>query len=190
MVESVLVALAGAAAGCVFAWMELKGLIALLPQFTFPDEADIRMNTPVLLATLAAALLTALLFGLAPALGRGPAGFERSVEDHRTRQQRIPAGTLAQRADRQRSGAVAGAAGGRGPVDAQLFPAAQRGSRLPPGEGAELRKSSLPAKQYATPEQQIRFLRDLLPRLQRFAGRYRGGRRSRLSSLRWNQYGF
>ena len=91
MVESVLVALAGAAAGCLFAWVELKGLIALLPQFTFPDEADIRMNTPVLLATLAAALLTSLLFGLAPALGaarrdlnealkttgRGNSGFRR-----------------------------------------------------------------------------------------------------------------
>ena len=69
MVESVLVALAGATAGCAFAWLELKGLIALLPAFTFPDEADISMNTPVLLATLGAALLTALLFGLAPALG-------------------------------------------------------------------------------------------------------------------------
>src|SRR5258708_8628008 len=69
MVESVLVALAGAAAGCAFAWLELKGLIALLPAFTFPDEADISINTPVLLATLAAALLTALLFGLAPAVG-------------------------------------------------------------------------------------------------------------------------
>ena len=36
MVESVLVALAGATAGCFFAWIELKGLIAFLPQFTFP----------------------------------------------------------------------------------------------------------------------------------------------------------
>jgi predicted permease len=91
MAESILVALAGAVAGCAFAWLELKGLIALLPQFTFPDEADIRMNTPVLLATLGAALLTALLFGLAPALGaarrdlnealkttgRGNSGFRR-----------------------------------------------------------------------------------------------------------------
>jgi len=69
----------------------LKGLVALLPQFTFPDEADIRLNMPVLLATLAAALATALLFGLAPALsatrrdlnealkttGRGNSAFRR-----------------------------------------------------------------------------------------------------------------
>jgi putative ABC transport system permease protein len=68
LVESVIVALAGAAVGCACAWAELKGLIALLPQFTFPDEADIRLNTPVLVATLGAALLTAILFGLAPAL--------------------------------------------------------------------------------------------------------------------------
>ena len=53
IVESALLALAGAAVGCLFALAELRGLIALLPQFTFPDEAVIRENTPVLLATLA-----------------------------------------------------------------------------------------------------------------------------------------
>jgi putative ABC transport system permease protein len=68
IVESTLLALTGAAVGCLFALAELKGLIAVLPQFTFPDEAVIRENTPVLLATVATALLTALIFGLAPAL--------------------------------------------------------------------------------------------------------------------------
>jgi len=68
IVESALLALAGAAVGCLFALAELRGLIALLPQFTFPDEAVIRENTPVLLATLAIAMLTAVIFGLAPAL--------------------------------------------------------------------------------------------------------------------------
>jgi putative ABC transport system permease protein len=68
IVESVLLALAGAAVGCLFAWAGLKGLIALLPQFTFPDEAVINENTPVLLATMGTAILTAVIFGLAPAL--------------------------------------------------------------------------------------------------------------------------
>ena len=68
IVESALLALAGAAVGRLFALAELRGLITLLPQFTFPDEAVIRENTPVLLATLAIAMLTAVIFGLAPAL--------------------------------------------------------------------------------------------------------------------------
>ena len=68
IVESALLALTGAAVGCLFALAELKGLAALLPQFTFPDEAVISENTPVLLATVATAMLTAVIFGLAPAL--------------------------------------------------------------------------------------------------------------------------
>ena len=62
---------------------------------------------------------------------------ERGVEDHRTRQQRIPAGAFAQCIDRQRSGALAGAAGWSRPADAQLFPSAKRGFGLPPGESAD-----------------------------------------------------
>ena len=68
IVESGLLALTGAAVGCLFALAELKGLGAILPQLTFPDEAVMSENTPVLLATVATALLTALIFGLAPAL--------------------------------------------------------------------------------------------------------------------------
>jgi ABC-type antimicrobial peptide transport system permease subunit len=69
MVESMMLALLGAAAGSLFAAAGLKGLIAMLPQFTFPDEAVIGLNRPVLLATVATAVLTALIFGLIPALG-------------------------------------------------------------------------------------------------------------------------
>jgi predicted permease len=68
LVESVILAFAGAAVGCLFASACLSGLLALLPIWTFPDEADINVNTPVLLATIVIAMLTGILFGLAPAL--------------------------------------------------------------------------------------------------------------------------
>lgn len=91
MVESLLLAFTGAAVGCGFALVGLKGLVSMIPQFTFPDEVDIRLNLPVLAATLGAAIPTALLFGLVPALGasqrdlseplktsgRGNSGFRR-----------------------------------------------------------------------------------------------------------------
>ncbi|MGI9071713.1 MAG: ABC transporter permease [Bryobacteraceae bacterium] len=91
MTESVLLALIGAATGCLFAWGGLKILIAALPKFTFPDEADIHLNLRVLAATVIVAIATALIFGLAPALGsftrnlseplkaggRGNSGFRR-----------------------------------------------------------------------------------------------------------------
>ncbi len=68
LVESLLLALSGAAAGCFLAWAGLKGLNASLPMWMFPDEAVISENTPVMLATVAVAMMTGILFGLVPAL--------------------------------------------------------------------------------------------------------------------------
>ena len=77
LIESTLLALLGAAFGCLFAWLGLKALVAALPAFTFPDEAAISLNLRVLALTIVVALLTALLFGLVPALG----SFARNLID-------------------------------------------------------------------------------------------------------------
>ena len=68
LVESLLLAFGGALLGTLLAWGGLKFLVALIPQDTIPAEAVIRLNIPVLLFTLGVAMLTALLFGLVPAL--------------------------------------------------------------------------------------------------------------------------
>ncbi len=68
LVESLILALGGAVIGALLAWGGLKFLVALMPQDIIPAEAVIRLNTPVLLFTLGVAILTALIFGLAPAL--------------------------------------------------------------------------------------------------------------------------
>ncbi len=68
LVESLLLALAGALVGALFSYAGIKGLVALLPEGLIPREAQIRLNTPVLLFSLGAAICTAVLFGLAPAL--------------------------------------------------------------------------------------------------------------------------
>src|SRR5437763_6779409 len=68
LVESLLLALGGAVLGALLAWGGLKALVALIPAQIIPAEAVIRVNTPVLLFTLCVAVLTALVFGLAPAL--------------------------------------------------------------------------------------------------------------------------
>ena len=68
LVESLILAIGGAAVGTLMAWGGLKSLVALMPQNIIPAEAVIRLNTPVLLFTLGVAVLTALVFGLVPAL--------------------------------------------------------------------------------------------------------------------------
>jgi len=68
LVESFLLALSGTILGALMAWGGLKALVALMPQQIIPAEAVIRLNLPVLAFTLAVAVLTAIIFGLAPAL--------------------------------------------------------------------------------------------------------------------------
>src|SRR5712664_2542995 len=68
LVESFLLAVSGAVLGAVMAWGGLKALVALMPQQIIPAEAVIRLNLPVLAFTLAVAVFTAIIFGLAPAL--------------------------------------------------------------------------------------------------------------------------
>ena len=68
LIESLLLAIGGAALGCLFAYAGIKGLVQLIPQGMIPQEAMIRLNVPVLLFSLAVSVVTALLFGLVPAL--------------------------------------------------------------------------------------------------------------------------
>lgn len=65
--ESVVLALAGGALGIALGYGMLQGLIAAMPPNTLPTEADLRLNLPILLFTLAATTLAGLLAGSAPA---------------------------------------------------------------------------------------------------------------------------
>jgi predicted permease len=68
LVESLILGLSGGALGILLAWGGLKSLVALMPQNIIPAEASIRLNVTILLFTLAVSVLTALVFGLVPAL--------------------------------------------------------------------------------------------------------------------------
>lgn len=68
LAESLVLAVVGGAAGALLAWVGLRGIIAMVPPNTIPDEAEIALNVPVLLFTLGVSIAAAVLFGLAPAL--------------------------------------------------------------------------------------------------------------------------
>ena len=83
IVESLVLAMAGAALGIFLAWGGLKALVAALPPRVIPSESVIELNAPVLTVTLGIAVLTALICGLAPALAIVSAGPERSAARQR-----------------------------------------------------------------------------------------------------------
>jgi putative ABC transport system permease protein len=68
LIESLWLAVGGALVGCLFAYGGIKLVVSLTPDGLIPREAVISLNVPVLVFSLAIAMLTALLFGLAPAM--------------------------------------------------------------------------------------------------------------------------
>jgi len=68
LTESLLLSLTGAALGVMLAYKLVDVIVTYLPQYSFPHEAAIRINLPVLLFSVLIAVTTGILFGLWPAL--------------------------------------------------------------------------------------------------------------------------
>ena len=68
LVESLLLAVLGAAVGCGFSYLGLPALVRAIPEGLFPREAVISLNTKVLAFSLLVALVTSVVCGLVPAL--------------------------------------------------------------------------------------------------------------------------
>jgi putative ABC transport system permease protein len=68
LVESLVLAIGGATLGVLVAWGGLKVIVAAMPQNFIPAESVIELNAPVMAFTFVVGVLTALIFGLAPAL--------------------------------------------------------------------------------------------------------------------------
>jgi putative ABC transport system permease protein len=68
LTESLMLALAGAGLGVVLAYRSLGWIVASLPEYSYPHEANFHVNVPVLLFSVGLALFTGIFFGLFPAL--------------------------------------------------------------------------------------------------------------------------
>jgi len=68
LTESLLLSLIGAGLGVVLAYRTLGFIVARLPEYSFPHEADFHVNLPVLLFSVSLAVLSGVLFGVFPAL--------------------------------------------------------------------------------------------------------------------------
>lgn len=170
LLESFLLALGGAALGCLFSYGGIKGLVTLIPNGMIPQEAVIRLNVPALLFSLAAAAFTAVLFGLAPSLqsvgrnlteplkesGRGVSGgFRRG----RLRNTLVIVEVALSLVLLTGAGLLMRTLVALQTVDLGLNPENILTARLP-----------LPRGQYSTAEEKQRFFRQLLQRVQALPG--------------------
>ncbi len=80
LAESLLLALAGGAGGLVLALLGERALLALHPA-TLPRVQEMGLDVGVLAFTLALSVVTALIFGLAPAFGASRPDLNRALKD-------------------------------------------------------------------------------------------------------------
>jgi predicted permease len=67
LTESLTLSVLGGAVGVLLALGMIKAFVVLMPRYTLPSEADVRISLPVLLFTFAATVLAGILFGCVPA---------------------------------------------------------------------------------------------------------------------------
>jgi len=79
LTESALVGMAAAALGLPLAWVSVRVLVAA--EVSLPLLKRVSVNGPVLSFTVAAAMLTTILFGLAPALAAARTGLAENLKE-------------------------------------------------------------------------------------------------------------
>ena len=85
LTEALLLALIGAGLGIVLAYQLLGFIVARLPEYSFPHEADFHVNLPVLAFSVGLALVSGALFGVFPALDSARKEINRLVQAGSTR---------------------------------------------------------------------------------------------------------
>ncbi len=81
LTESVLIAAIGGAAGLLFAWLLIRAVPIVVPVTVIPSAAPIELSQLVVFYTIGIALLTGILFGLAPALSLTRPNVQETLKD-------------------------------------------------------------------------------------------------------------
>jgi predicted permease len=102
LTESLLLAVTGAALGAVLAQRAVAYLVARLPEYSFPHEADFRLNIPTLLFAVGVAIVSGVFFGIFPAFDSG----RREINEAMQTGLRTVAGSI--RGKRVHTGLIAG----------------------------------------------------------------------------------
>ncbi len=79
--ESLVLALFGGAVGVGLASGLMRAILAIMPTFILPSEAEVRLNLPVLVFTLGACVIAGVLFGCAPAWQAARANMNETLKE-------------------------------------------------------------------------------------------------------------
>ena len=119
LLESLMLGIGGALLGMAFGWAGVRGLLAAIP-VTLPSWLRVEVDGPILVFSMAVGVVTAVVFGVGPALSGTPNGPEQRFAVGGTGDHPI-GGPLV--AGRGRDRAVGDAADWRRPVDADVHAA-------------------------------------------------------------------
>jgi putative ABC transport system permease protein len=81
LTESVVLAASGGILGVALAYGSLAALLLIIPPDLIPAESEITLNRQVLIFTLAVSMLSAIVFGLAPALQTAKTGIITALRE-------------------------------------------------------------------------------------------------------------
>jgi putative ABC transport system permease protein len=81
LLENVVLALCGGVAGAGVGYAMMTWILSLIPPFALPPAVEVRMDTTVLLFSLAVAVATGLLFGAAPAARIARASLSNALKE-------------------------------------------------------------------------------------------------------------
>ena len=169
LVESLMLSLAGGALGLLIAYGGIKALIASNPA-NRPRVQDLSIDSSVLLFTLAVAVFTGIVFGLAPALQTWKANL------HATLKEGSRTGTADKQGHLMRRGLVVAEIAlaltlltGGGLLLKSFGKLSNVSPGFTPGHLVTF-GVALPAAKYKTPEQQIAFWDAVYPRLAQVPG--------------------
>jgi len=174
LTESVLLSLCGGVAGLILASWGLDALLALAPT-SLPRISEIRLDSSVLIFSLALSIITGLVFGVAPAWLAARADVNEALK------QGTRGSTEGGARGRMRSALVVIEVtfalmllGGAGLLARSFIQLAHVDPGFIP-ENATLLRLSLPQKKYALPEQQTAFADSLLERVRALPGVHAAG---------------
>jgi putative ABC transport system permease protein len=81
LIENLALALCGGVVGLGVGYVLMKWILSLIPPYALPPAADVRLDTAVLLFSLAVSLVAGLLFGAVPAVRVTRASLSHALKD-------------------------------------------------------------------------------------------------------------